>query len=102
MIVSNLDFCLLDIKSVHNKMCYLEEKACKQQPKTIFFYCCSSTVVSIFPPPFPPPHPSPLLTLNPTPLGFVLVSFIHVPENPSAFLPHHPLPPPLWLLLVCS
>ena len=32
------------------------------------FYCCSSTVVSIFPPPFPPPHPSPPPTLNPFPL----------------------------------
>ena len=36
------------------------------------FYCCSSTVVSIFTPPQPP-------TLDPTPFGFVPVSFILVP-----------------------
>ena len=40
--------------------------------------------------------PSPTSTL---PLGFVHVSFIVVPENPS---PHCPLPTPLWLLLDCS
>ncbi|KAF6104112.1 hypothetical protein HJG60_011159 [Phyllostomus discolor] len=33
------------------------------------FYCCSSTVVSIFTLPCPPPHPSPSLTLEPTSLG---------------------------------
>ena len=62
------------------------------------FYCCSITVVCIFfpPPPHPNPPPSPASTL---PLGFVHVSFIVVPENPS---PHYPLPPPLWLLLDCS
>ena len=39
-----------------------------------FFYCCSSTVVSIFSPPLPPAPPSIL-----PPFGFVHVSFIHVP-----------------------
>ena len=57
----------------------------------IFFkslYCCSVTVVCI------PPHLSsqPQPNLSPSlastlPLGFVHVSFIVVPENPS---PHHP------------
>ena len=44
------------------------------------FYCCSITVVCIFSPPQPNPPPSPASTL---PLGFVHVSFIVVPENPS-------------------
>ena len=47
-------------------------------------------------PPQPNPTPSPASTL---PFGFVLVSFVVVPENPS---PHCPFPPPLWLLLDCS
>ena len=42
-------------------------------------------------PPQPNPSPSPASTL---PLGFVRVSFIVVPENPS---PRYPFPPPLWL-----
>ena len=52
--------------------------------------------------PTPPPHrswthlPPPPQT---SPFGFVHVSFIVVPENPS---PHYPLPTPLWLLLDCS
>ena len=50
------------------------------------------------------PHPSTLLQQAPSPastltLGFVHVSFIVVPENPS---PHYPFAPPLWLLLDCS
>ena len=47
-------------------------------------------------PPQLSPPPSPTSTL---PLGFVLVSFIVVPENPSS---HLLLPTPLWLLLHCS
>ena len=47
-------------------------------------------------PPQPNPPPSPASTV---PLGFVHVSFIVIPENPS---PHYPLPRPLWLLLDCS
>ena len=48
----------------------------------------------------PPPQPNPPPSLASTlPLGFVHVSFIVVPENPS---PHCPLPHPLWLLLDCS
>ena len=45
-------------------------------------------------PPQPNSLPSPASNL---PLGFVHVSFIVVPENPS---PHYPFPPPLWLLLI--
>ena len=44
-------------------------------------------------PPQPNPPPSPASTL---PLGFLHVSFIVVPVNPSQ---HYPLPTPLWLLL---
>ena len=48
----------------------------------------------------PPPQPdSPLSLASTLALGFVHVSFIVVPENPS---PHCPLLPPLWLLLDCS
>ena len=47
-------------------------------------------------PPQPNPPPSPASTLS---LGFVHVSFIVVPENPSA---HCLLPRPLWLLSDCS
>ena len=51
-----------------------------------------------------PPHPShphfpPLILL---PFDFVQGSFIHVPENPSTLSFYYPLPPPLWLLSVCS
>ena len=46
------------------------------------FYCCSSIVVSISPPQISPSHPSPPLTLDPTPFGFVLVSVIQVPWWP--------------------
>ena len=45
------------------------------------------------------PHSPPLIL----PLfGFAHVSFIHVPENPVLFSPHFLLPPPPWLLSVCS
>ena len=67
---------------------------------SLFFYCCSITVVCIFPYPSTSPQPNP--PLSPTSkllLGFVYVSFIVVPENPS---PQYPLPTPLWLLLDCS
>ena len=55
----------------------------------------------------PPPlllHPSQthLSPLLPTPLGFVHVSFIVVPENPSSFPSHYAVPPSLWLLSDCS
>ena len=65
-----------------------------------FIYCCSSTVVSIFIPPWPPPHPSPPPTLEPIPLGFVLVSFICVPWWPFPYFP--PLSSPASLLVTVS
>ena len=69
----------------------------KQVNLFIFFqflkllYCCSITVVCIFSSPL---HPTPARPSS-LPLGFVHVSFIVVPENPS---PHYPFPPPFWLL----
>ena len=69
-----------------------------------FCYCCSNTIVCIFPP-LLPPNPSHLYLppLIPPPyLGFVQVSFIVVSENPSPLSPHYPLLPPFWLLSVCS
>ena len=59
----------------------------------LFYYSC----LHLSPPPSHPPPPSP----DCTPLGFVHVSFIVVPKNPSLFLPY-PLQPPLWLLSDCS
>ena len=50
---------------------------------------------SLTPPQLNPP-PSSTFTLS---LGFVPVSFILVPDNPS---PHYPLPTTPWLLLDCS
>ena len=67
------------------------------------FYCSSSTVDCIYPPPIHPhnsqPHLPPLI---PPPFGFVHMSFIVVPGNHSSLFPHYPLPPPIWLLLDCS
>ena len=56
------------------------------------FYCCSITVVCIFSPTLPPqPQPNLPPSLGSTlPLGFVHVSFIVVPSNPS---PHYPTSP---------
>ena len=79
------------------------------------FYFIPSTLLPLFVvvvqvqlSPFPPPHHS----LHPShphvppsilpSLGFVLVSFTHVPDNPSPFQPQCPLPPPFWSLSVCS
>ena len=70
--------------------------------KKFFFNCCSSTVVTISP--HQSSHPShPHLPPLILPLfGFVHVSFIHVPENPSPLSPHYPFPPHLRSLSVCS
>ena len=68
-----------------------------------FFYCCSSAVVTILPPPLPSPHPSPLPTLNPTLLWLcpcvLYACFLTTLPLPR---PHYPLPTTLWLLSVCS
>ena len=50
-----------------------------------FFYCCSSTVVSIFSPPQPTPQPFAPPTLNPTHFGFVNGPFIHIPWEPFPY-----------------
>ena len=66
--------------------------------KKLFY--CSITVVCILSPPLPLTQGKPTSLLASTlPLGFVHVSFIVVPENPS---PYCPFPPPLWLLVDCS
>ena len=67
----------------------------------LFIFIVVQLQLSAFSPhPSIPPQPVPPPSLASTlPLGFVLVSFIGVPENPS---PHYPLPTPLWLLLDCS
>ena len=60
----------------------------------MFLYRCSSTVVSIFSTPLnPDPNHPPFPPLIPALLGFVHVSLIVVPENPSSFYPHYPLTP---------
>ena len=58
-----------------------------------YFYCCSSTVVSMFPLPTLTSHSQsyPSLALSMGPLYMVL--------DPSLSFPHYPPPPPLWLLL---
>ena len=51
-----------------------------------FCYCCSSTFVFIFTSPHLLLHPSPPPTLEPTPFGFLHVSFIHGPWWPTHYL----------------
>ena len=66
----------------------------------IYFYCCSSTVVSIFLPSVPHPPPP---TLYPTPLW--LCPWVLYTCSLTTLLLLSPvisLPPPLWLLSVCS
>ena len=55
------------------------------------FYCCSSTAICIFPQIYPHPSHRHLPPLIPSPLDFIHVSFIVVPENPSPSPPHYPL-----------
>ena len=52
-----------------------------------FFNCFSSTVISIFPSPLRPTPAIPISHTWSSPFGFVHVSFIHVPDNPSPFSP---------------
>ena len=47
-------------------------------------------------------HLSPAPTLNPTPLALSIDSLCMSLDDPSPVFPHYPLPPPLWLLSVCS
>ncbi|KAF6104248.1 hypothetical protein HJG60_011248 [Phyllostomus discolor] len=67
----------------------------------IIYFIVVQLQLSAFSPdhsPLPQPNPPPSLAYA-LPLGFVHVSFIVVPVNPS---PCCPLPPPLWLLSDCS
>ena len=48
-----------------------------------------------------PTHPHLPHSMSPQ-VVFVHGSFIHVPWWPFPFFPHYSLPPPLWLLSVCS
>ena len=72
----------LRVTSPCNAICYLQNS----------FYCCSSTVVSIFLSPFPPatptttshPQSEPPLALSMGPLYMFL-------DNPSPSFPHYPL-----------
>ena len=61
---------------------------------------CSSTIVSIFIPPFHsgPTHPG-LPPLNLTPLALSMCPLYKFLDGPSCIIP---LPSPLWLLSVCS
>ena len=72
-------------------------------PVTFFFYYCSSTVVSIFTPALLPASPIP--TSDPQtyclwlcPCVLYTCSLMDLPLFSSII----PLPPPLWLLSVCS
>ena len=70
----------------------------------IYFYCCSSTVISIFPSPLPTAHTSPHPTLDPSPLWLCpcvlyTCSLMTLPLFPLV------IPSRLgtnWLLSVCS
>ena len=66
------------------------------------FYCCSSTVVSIFTPPWTPccTHPC-LLSLNLPPLALSMCPLYMFLDGSSPIFPHYPSPAPLWSLSVC-
>ena len=69
---------------------------------TSFFYCCSSTVVSVSPRHSPSPHPSLPPTLDLPTLALSMGPLYIFLGDPSSSLPIIPLFPPLWLLSVCS
>ena len=60
----------------------------------LFFYCCSSTVFCLFPPPLPNPPHLPPISIPPL---IVYVSFVIVPE-PFTLFPLNSLPSPLYSL----
>ena len=81
---------------LHNGLQITRASGSVSFPLLFFFYCCSSTVVSIFTPPRPLPSLS--STLQPTPFGFIHVSFIHVSWGPTPIIF---LLLPLWLMSDC-
>ena len=77
-------FVLLDAK---NTDCRIVNSA--NNHSSCFFFLIV-VQIQLFPfssPPWPLPHPSPPPTLDPTPFGFVYVSFIHVPWWPFPYVP---------------
>ena len=71
--------------------------------RLLAFLNCSSTVVSIFPSPLFPIHPLPYPTLNPSSLWLCpWVLYAHSLMTLTLLSPVTSLPPPLWLLSVCS
>ena len=66
---------------LHNGLQITRASGSVSFPLLFFFYCCSSTVVSIFTPLWAPTPPNPTSSphLEPTSFDFVPVSFIHVP-----------------------
>ena len=70
--------------------------------KIHFFNCCSSTIVSISPPPLPPVPPTP--SSHPRsypPLALSMCPLYMSLDDPSPSSPGYPHPP-LWLLSLCS
>ena len=57
-----------------------------------FFYCCSSTVVSIFIPPRPPTPPIPA-SYPQTPLALSMCPLYMYLDNPSPIFSHYPFSP---------
>ena len=75
--------------------------------KFYFIFFTFFIVVQVQLSPFSPHHsfplqPAPLPTLDPTCLWFGPCVLYTCSWKPFPFTPHHPLLPPLWLLLVCS
>ena len=69
----------------------------------IFKNCCSSIVVSIFPPPFPTSPSIPTFHLQSYPLWLCPCDLYTCSlKTLLLFSPIIPLPTPLWLLSVCS
>ena len=75
---------------------------CFMYLEAVFFNCFSSTVVSIFPPPFfstPCPHlPTSILP----PLALLMSPLYMFLNDPSLSFPHYFPPLPLWFLSICS
>ena len=66
-------------------------------PFIFIFYCCSSTVVSIFLPPLSPTQPTPTSQPQSFPLLALSMGPLYMfPDDPSPSFPHyHPFPTPL-------
>ena len=87
-------FLLLDLNNFSNTPTTFEISLCSRQ--VIFFYCCSSTFVSIFTPPIPVSHPQ----THPLWLSPCVLHTCSLMASPLS--PIIPLLPPLWLPSDCS